>query len=110
MAPTTLRSGIAVLCALTALACSSDDDNNPALDAELRAVHADPGAGPLDIQVGGSTVITGLAFGHTSPVVQVPAGTQQISVRSGGVVVAELNAAISETIINSLLVSAGAAQ
>ena len=105
-----IRGGSAVLWIFAALACSSDDDGGAALDAEMRAVHADPATGPLDIQVGGMTVISGLAYGYTSAVVQVPAGTQEITVRSGSLVVAELDAAISESVINSLLVSAGATQ
>lgn len=109
MVPTTLRSGIAVLCALTALACS-DDDNAPAGDARFRATNADAAAATLDIAVGGTTVISGLAFGRTSAVVDVPSGTQQIVVRSGSSVVAQLDGEISSSVINSLLVSSGSAQ
>lgn len=106
----TLRAQAAVLSVLAALSACSSDDESPTLDAELRATHADAAAGPLDITVGGATVITGLAYGHTSPIVAVPSGTHTIVVRSGNQVLAELDEAISESVINSLLVSAGAAQ
>jgi hypothetical protein len=105
----TLHTRLAAAAVLALLACS-DDDNSSAGDAELRATNADATSATLDVDVGGTTVINGLAYGHTSGVVQVPSGTQEIVVRSGGTVIAELNSEISSSVINSLLVSAGSAQ
>jgi hypothetical protein len=73
-------------------------------------VHADAAAGVVDLEVGGTTVIHDLAYGHASAVTRVPAGAQHIVIRSGTTTVASLDADMSETTLNSLLLSASGVQ
>lgn len=92
------------------VACSNDENGSPGNTAELRVVHADPGTGNLDILVAGEAVIRNLPYGTTSAVASIPSGEQHVVLRSGGTVLAELDAELSEQVINSLLVSATGAQ
>ena len=104
------RAASLVLVAGALLACSDDDGNPPGNTAELRVVHANPGAGPINVEVGGEVVLQGVAPGTTSPVASIPAGEQHVVLRSGGNVLAELDEDMSEQRINSLLVSSSGAQ
>lgn len=98
-----------VAAAITLAACS-DDTNGPAMTADFKMLHADASAGAIDVEVGGMTVIQGITYGHASAVTRVPGGTQHIVLRSGGRVVAQLDATISETTLNSLTLSTSGAQ
>ncbi len=104
------RAATLVLVAGTLLACSDDDENLPGNTAELRVVHADPGAGPIDVEIGGEVVLQDVAYGTTSAAASIPAGEQHVVLRAGSGVLAQLDEEMSEQRVNSLLVSAGGAQ
>ena len=90
-------------------ACSSDDGGVP-MNADFKLVHADASAGPVDVEIAGATVIQDLSYGHASAVTQVPGGTQHVVLRSGATVIATLDADISETTLNNLVLSSTGAQ
>jgi hypothetical protein len=103
-------TSLGLVATAAALAACSDSTTSPAMTADLKLVHANAAAGPVDLEVGGTTVIQDLAYGRTSAVTRVPGGAQRIVLRSGATVVAELDATISESTLNSLLLSAAGAQ
>ncbi len=103
-------TSLCLAAAAGALAACSDDPASPAANADLRLVHADAATGPIDLEIGGNTVIAGLTYGYASPVTQVAGGLQHVVLRSGANVVAELDATISENSLNSLLLGADGAQ
>lgn len=105
-----LRAASLVLVAGALLACSDDDADPQGNTAELRMVHADPAAGPIDVEVGGEVVLQDVAYGTTSAPASIPAGVQHVVLRTGSGVLAQLDEEMSEQRINSLLLSAGGAQ
>ena len=108
--PVFYAASLLLATAAVTLAACSDDDGGSAMTADLRLVHADASAGTVDLQVGGATVIHDLAYGHASAVTRVPGGMQHVVIRSGTTTVAELDTDISETQLNSLLLSASGVQ
>lgn len=105
----TLRYWLAAAVCLAPAAC--DDSTSPGEnDAELRLLHATSDLGALDVEVGGTTVISGVAFGHTSEIVMVPSGMQQIIVRSNGTVVGQIEGQLTTAHLNALTVAAGIPQ
>jgi hypothetical protein len=88
--------------------CSSS--SGPAGEAELRVLHATPALGPVDVAVGGVTVIHAVPFGTTSSLVRVPAGQQHLVVRSGSQVLGELDPTLVLQHINSVVVANGTPQ
>ncbi|MCK6577109.1 MAG: DUF4397 domain-containing protein [Anaerolineae bacterium] len=52
--------------------------------AQMRFVHALPGAGAVDVYVNSTLAIVDLAFGEASPYLAVPAGTYSLSVTQSG--------------------------
>jgi hypothetical protein len=103
-------TSLGLVATAAALAACSDSTTSPALTADLKLVHADAGAGPVDVEIGGTTVIQDLAYGHVSAVARVPGGAQRIVLRSGATVVATLDATMSEAVLNSLLLGASGVQ
>jgi hypothetical protein len=103
-------TSLSLVAAAITLAACSDDGNTPSMTADFKLVHANAAAGAVDVDIGGTTVIQGLTFGHASAVTRVPGGVQHIVLRSGATVVASLDATISESELNSLLLSATGAQ
>jgi hypothetical protein len=103
-------ASLGLAAAAAVLAACSDDEGGTPMTADLRLVHADAAAGVVDLEVGGTTVIHDLAYGHASAVTRVPAGAQHIVIRSGTTTVASLDADMSETTLNSLLLSASGVQ
>ena len=92
-------------------ACGDSGSNDPGgTTAELRALHATPSLGPVDVLVNGVPVISGLAFGATSPVVVISGGQQQFVVRSGATILGDLQYTPVETHLNSLVISDSAPQ
>jgi len=80
---------LAALLALPLAACGDDDstdDGDTAGSAELRVVHASPGAPAVDIfPVGGDeALLTNLSYTETSDYLTLPAGTYQVEVRVSG--------------------------
>ena len=54
-------------------------------NAKLRAVHASPDAGPVDVVPAGSApLVRGLQFPNASPYAEVPAGTYTLNVNAAG--------------------------
>jgi hypothetical protein len=109
-----MRSSVRVLatvltsCAGFLAECSSS--SGPAGEAELRLLHATPALGPVDVEVGGVTVIHAVVYGTTSTLVRVPAGEQHLVVRSGGQVLGELDPTLVLQHINSVVVANGTPQ
>jgi len=84
--------------------------NEPAGEAELRVLHATPALGPVDVAVGGVTVVHGIAFGTTSTLVRVPGGQQHLVVSSGSQILGALDPMFSLQHVNSVVVAGGAPQ
>jgi len=103
-------TSLSLVATAAVLAACSDSTTSPAMTADLKLVHADAGAGPVDLEIGGTTVIQDLAYGHVSAVARVPGGAQRIVLRSGATVVATLDATMSETVLNSLLLGTSGVQ
>lgn len=63
-----------------------DDNSAPAQgNGKLRAVHASPDAGPVDVvPEGGEALVSGLEYPNASPYAEVPAGTYTINVNAAG--------------------------
>lgn len=53
-------------------------------NAKLRAVHASPDAGPVDVAAGGEVLVPGLEYPDASPYAEVPADTYDIEVLAAG--------------------------
>ena len=103
-------TALSLVATAAVLAACSDSTTSPAMTADLKLVHADAGAGPVDLEIGGTTVIQDLAYGRVSAVTRVPGGAQRIVLRSGATVVATLDATMSEAVLNSLLLGASGVQ
>jgi hypothetical protein len=81
--------GLLLGLAVVAAGCGDDDDNgtNPPAEqtAQLRAVHASPDAGPVDIYVEGVGIVApNVAYGDVMPYLTVPAGTYNVQLRPAG--------------------------
>lgn len=102
--------GATLLAAGLLAACNDDptDPNGPT--AELRLLHATADLGAVDLLIDGEPVILGVTFGNASAITEVPAGTQQITVRSGGTVLGQLNAILTTEHINAVTVAQGVPQ
>ena len=99
----TWRSLVATSAILSA--CGDSPIAPPQQDADLRLLHATPNLGAVDVVVGGSIVIHGVTFGNSSAVVQVAAGTQHVVVRSGSLVLGELDYNLKTSQTNNLVVA-----
>ncbi len=64
----------------------TDDVSRPANgNARIQVVHLSPDAGPVDVAMtGGQVLISNLAFGNASQVLEVPAGSYNLEVRKAG--------------------------
>jgi hypothetical protein len=72
---------------LLPVGCSDDDDFNQQLaNAFLRAIHASPDTGAVDIYVEGvsTPLFSNLAYGETRPFISVASGTYVIQIRPAG--------------------------
>lgn len=78
----------AVLGLTTVLAACGDDDNTTdpqPQNAQLRAVHSSPDAGPVDIYVEGVGIVAAnVAYGDVTPYLTVAAGTYNVQLRPAG--------------------------
>lgn len=63
-----------------------DDLSAPAEgNGKVRAVHASPDAGPVDVvPAGGDPLVTGLEFPNASPYAEVPAGSYTLNINAAG--------------------------
>jgi len=84
--------------------------NEPAGEAVLRVLHATPALGPVDVEVGGVTVVHGVAYGTASTLVRVPGGQQHLVFSSGGQVLGALDPMLSLQHVNGVVVANGAPQ
>lgn len=100
-----MRTNLPLLALLLA-ACGSST-SGPTGAAELRVLHATPSLGPVDVEVGGTTVVHGVSYGTASRLIDVPGGEQHIVVRSAGQVLGELTATLSLQHLNSVVVADG---
>ena len=74
-------------------------------DARVRITHASPDAPAVDIWVNGSPAVTNLAFGQSTDLIPLPAGSYDVAVTPAGSTDPEADAVISAT----LTLEAGAA-
>lgn len=79
-------------------------------DAVLRAVHASPAVGPIDVLVDGTPVITGLTYGASSAEVTINAGQRHFVVRSGATVLGDMQHTATDSHVNSLVIAGGVPQ
>jgi len=93
-----------------AAACSADPIQPLPNSAELRLLHATPGLGAVTVQMDNATVIQNVTYGNSSQVVLVPSGLHRFVVRAGSQTIGELDQALTTQHINTVVVSAGAAQ
>ena len=82
--------------------CADGTSPHESPRAELKVVHASTQVGAIDVTVGGIAAATGLAYGHSSPVVEVPSGPQLVVVRSAGAQVAQFTASLGTSHRNAL--------
>lgn len=106
----TTRSWQLLAIAALLAACSDATSSGGRGTVEFRALHVTPSLGPIDVLVGGTPVITGLAFGQTSVAVSIPGGTQRFIVRSGGQVLGDLQYTLATSHVNSMVISDSAPQ
>jgi hypothetical protein len=93
--------------ALLAAACDSDSSGPNETLADLTVVHASAGVGAIDVTVDGETAVSNLAFGSASPRIQVPSGVQRIVVRAGDDVIGEIDATLTTSHVNAVVVASG---
>lgn len=105
---TRLLRAIVAPCGILLAACSTS--NEPAGEAELRVLHATPALGPVDVAVGGVTVVHGVAYGTSSTLVRVPAGVQHLVVSAGGQTLGTLDPMLSLQHVNGVVIANGAPQ
>ncbi|GCE17181.1 DUF4397 domain-containing protein [Dictyobacter kobayashii] len=75
-----LLLGVLILC----LFMSANAFAVPVANASVRAAHAAPGAGNVDVFVDGNKALTNFAYGTVSDYVSVPAGTHTLKVAPTG--------------------------
>ena len=95
---------------LAACSSSTDSGGGGQVDAGLRAVHASPAVGPIDVLVDGTPVITGLAYGASSPEVIIHAGQRHFVIRSGATVLGDMQHTATDSHVNSLVIAGGVPQ
>lgn len=98
-------AGIALVCA-----CSGDPSQPQSLGAELEVLHATASLGVVDVSIGDRTVISGVAYGSASARARVDAGQQHLTFRSGGNILGEIDAVLSTSHVNAVVVANGAPQ
>jgi hypothetical protein len=86
---------------------SPDGGGGPERQGQLQVAHASAATGPIDVEVDGAIVVSGLAYGGTSAVVDVPAGSRQFTVRSGATVVGDMQHDVATDQLNNLVLSGG---
>jgi hypothetical protein len=95
-------AAVALVCA-----CSGDPSQPQSVGAELEVLHATASLGAVDVSIGDRTVITGVAFGRASARARVDAGQQHLTFRSGGAVLGEIDAVLSTSHVNAVVVANG---
>jgi len=74
----------ALAIALGVAACGSPTDTNNTGTAQVRLMNAAAGSPALDLVVGGTVIVSGVQFEHTSPLASLPSGAQTLAVRRSG--------------------------
>jgi hypothetical protein len=99
--------------AICVAACDSGTTGTGSLgagNAQLKVVHAAQAIGPVEVRIAGSPVISGLSYGHSSGLTNVPAGTQELTFVAGGVTVARVNATLNANRLNAVAFNGDTAQ
>lgn len=98
--------------AVAVVACGKGTGvDGPALgSAELKFVHASSKTGPVDVYLGANRIISGVPFGRSSPEVPTVAGQQHLTLKSGGVVVDELDAMLAADRVSAVVLTDDTAQ
>ena len=99
MRPVSLLAASAI-----ALAACSDGTGTGGPMTQLKVVHAASALGVVDVQMGSRAVISGLPYGQSSALTEVPAGAQQLTFRSGGTTIAQLPVTLIPNRINAVTV------
>lgn len=87
-----------------ALVACSDGTSTGGPTTQLKVVHAASALGAVDVQVGSRAVIQGLPYGQSSALTSVPVGSQQLTFRSGGTTIAQLDVTLLPNGINAVTV------
>lgn len=104
------RTVAAAIACSALLACKEAIVDPPGDLADLRLLHASAGLGVMDIEIDGVPVIRGVAFGASSPLVAVPAGSQRLVVKAAGAVLGSIQGELSSAHVNSVVVAGGVPQ
>jgi hypothetical protein len=93
--------------AVIAMACSDSTGTHPTPGPTviLQAIHATPSLGGIDVLVAGTPVITGLTFGQSSGPVAIPGGIQQVVVRAGATILADMSHDLTHDHANNLIIA-----
>lgn len=73
--------------------------------AGVKLVNARTGQSPVDLFVGGTSIVSGIAAGASSATAYAPPGEQQIVIRSGASVVAQLTAVLESGKLTALVLT-----
>jgi hypothetical protein len=87
--------GAALLGVLALAGCGDDDDDNgPAAEGSVRAIHFSPDAPAVDIKVDGDQVLSGVTYTQASDYLAVPAGDRTFRVEAVGSDAAAIEATV----------------
>jgi hypothetical protein len=103
----TAATGFSLLLAACSDSTSQPEQQGP--QAELKVLHATAGVGALDVDVGESRVITGLATSRSAKAL-VPAGSQRVRIRQGSTLLADIETVLTTAHVNVVTIANGAAQ
>jgi len=86
--------GAALIAAIILAACG-DDNNTPAAQGTLRAIHLSPDAPAVDVLVNGNQALANVSYLTASDYLAVPAGTVNVRVEPVGTDVAAIDADVT---------------
>ena len=94
---TAIRDGTAAISATTDTVSGLTQVTVAAAQAQLRVAHTVVGVAAVDVLVGGTVVLSNLAFGEVSAFVPVPAGDREVAFRPAGTTANTLGTVLSFT-------------
>jgi hypothetical protein len=87
--------GVALLGVLALAGCGDDDDDNgPAAEGRVRAIHFSPDAPAVDVLLDGTQVLSGVEYLQASDYLDVPAGDRTFRVEAVGSNTAAIEATV----------------